>query len=98
MSTLLVAADGAETAQCLLMAQSGHCHRHDQCPLSAFGVTAESLKAATADIGATQAELRDTHLKYHLQTAAILSAEQMQHYSMLRGYGSTTMHHHHDMQ
>ena len=27
-------------------------------------VTAESLKAATAEIGATQAELRDTHLKY----------------------------------
>jgi hypothetical protein len=61
-------------------------------------ITAESLKATTAQIGATQAELRNTHLKYHLQTAAILSAEQMQHYSMLRGYGSEPMQHHHDMQ
>ena len=42
-------------------------------------ITAESLKAATAQIGATQAELRNTHLKYHLQTAQVLSAEQMQH-------------------
>jgi hypothetical protein len=61
-------------------------------------VTAESLKAATADIGATQAELRDTHLKYHLRTAQILSAEQMQHYSTLRGYGSETQPQHHHMQ
>jgi hypothetical protein len=61
-------------------------------------ITAERLKATTAQIGATQAELRKTHLKYHLQTAAILSAEQMQHYSMLRGYGSEPMQHHHDMQ
>ena len=59
-------------------------------------VTPESLKAATAAIGVTQGELRDTHLKYHLQTAQVLSAEQMQHYSMLRGYGSEpqTQHHH----
>ena len=48
-------------------------------------VTPESLKAATTAIGVTEAELRDTHLKYHLQTAQILSAEQMQHYSMLSG-------------
>jgi hypothetical protein len=61
-------------------------------------ITAESLKAATAQIGTTQAQLRNTHLKYHLQTAQILSAEQMQHYSMLRGYGSEQMQHHHDMQ
>jgi hypothetical protein len=52
------------------------------------------LKVATAQIGATQAELRDTHLKYHLETAQILSAEQMQHYSMLRGYGLESMQHH----
>ena len=61
-------------------------------------VTPESLKAATAAIGVTQGELRDTHLKYHLQTAQILSAEQMQHYSVLRGYESESvapMQHHH---
>jgi hypothetical protein len=62
-------------------------------------VTPESLKAATVAIGVTQGELRDTHLKYHLQTAQILSAEQMQHYSMLRGYGSASQtQHHHNMQ
>jgi len=61
-------------------------------------VTAESLKAVTVEIGATQAELRDTHLKYHLRTAQILSAEQMQHYSMLRGYGSEAQPQHHHMQ
>lgn len=65
---------------------------------ASHSITAESLKAATAQIGTTQAQLRNTHLKYHLQTAQILSAEQMQHYSMLRGYGSEQMQHHHDMQ
>jgi hypothetical protein len=65
---------------------------------ASHSITAESLKAATAQIGTTQAQLRNTHLKYHLQTAQILSAEQMQHYSMLRGYGSEQMRHHHDMQ
>jgi hypothetical protein len=66
---------------------------------ASHSVAPESLKAATAAIGVTQGELRDTHLKYHLQTAQILSAEQMQHYSILRGYGSETqMQHHHNMQ
>ena len=61
-------------------------------------VTAENLKTATEQLGVTQAALRDTHLKYHLQTAQILSAEQMQHYSVLRGYESESvapMQHHH---
>jgi phage-related minor tail protein len=65
---------------------------------ASHSITAESLKAATAEIGVTQAELRDTHLKYHLQTAQVLSAEQMQRYSMLRGYGSGPIQHHHNMQ
>jgi Spy/CpxP family protein refolding chaperone len=50
-------------------------------------VTANSLSSATAAIGATQAELRKTHLKYHLMTSGLLTASQMQHYSQLRGYG-----------
>jgi len=60
-------------------------------------VTAETLKDATAQIGMTQAELRNTHLKYHLQTAQILTADQMQHYAMLRGYGAEMpmQHQHH---
>ena len=61
-------------------------------------VTADNLKTATEQIGLTQAALRNTHLKYHLQTAQILSAEQMQHYSVLRGYGSGVPMQHHHMQ
>ena len=62
-------------------------------------VTPERLKAATKAIGVTQGELRDTHLKYHLRTAQILTPNQMQKYSALRGYGSTTpMQHDHQHQ
>jgi Spy/CpxP family protein refolding chaperone len=58
-------------------------------------VTPESLKASTAAVAVTQGELRETHLKYHLSTAAILSPGQMQRYAELRGYGDQPMHHHH---
>src|SRR3954468_20257635 len=34
-------------------------------------VTPESLKVTTAAVAATQGELRETHLKYHLSTADI---------------------------
>jgi LTXXQ motif family protein len=59
-------------------------------------VTLESLKASTAAVAVTQGELRETHLKYHLSTAAVLSSSQMQRYAELRGYGGQPMHHHHD--
>jgi hypothetical protein len=49
-------------------------------------VTATNLGAATAAIGVIQAELRNTHLKYHLLTSGLLTAAQMQRYSELRGY------------
>jgi LTXXQ motif family protein len=58
-------------------------------------VTPESLKASTAAVAATQGELRDTHLKYHLSTVALLSPDQMQRYAELRGYGDQPLHHHH---
>jgi hypothetical protein len=58
-------------------------------------ITAASLKDATAQIGVTQAALRNAHLKYHLQTAQILSADQMKTYSALRGYGAEAPMHHH---
>jgi TnpA family transposase len=58
-------------------------------------VTPESLKAATAAVAVTQGELRETHLKYHLSTADVLSADQMQKYAELRGYGSGDQHHQH---
>jgi Spy/CpxP family protein refolding chaperone len=59
-------------------------------------ITPEGLKAATADIGSTQAELRNTHLKYHLETAQILSPKQLHQYAMLRGYATDApMQHNH---
>jgi hypothetical protein len=58
-------------------------------------VTPESLKASTAAVATTQGALRETHLKYHLSTVAILTPGQMQRYAELRGYGEKPMHHHH---
>jgi hypothetical protein len=61
-------------------------------------ITPESLKSSTAAIAATQAILRETHLKYHLSTAALVTESQMQRYSDLRGYGDHAMNptHHHN--
>lgn len=63
-------------------------------------ITPDTLKVETAQIGATQAELRNAHLKYHLQTAQILTPDQMQRYAALRGYGSAApmQHQQHHMQ
>jgi Spy/CpxP family protein refolding chaperone len=58
-------------------------------------VTPESLKASTAAVAMTQGALRETHLRYHLSTVAILTPGQMQRYAELRGYGEKPMHHHH---
>lgn len=55
---------------------------------ASHAITAETLKSQTAQIGVTQAQLRNTHLKYHLQTAQILTPDQMRRYSALRGYDS----------
>ena len=52
-------------------------------------VTPESLKTSIAAVAATQGELRETHLKYHLSTGAILSPSQMHKYAELRGYGGS---------
>jgi hypothetical protein len=43
-------------------------------------------------------ELREIHLKYHLSTADILTASQMQKYAELRGYTNRDDHQklHHD--
>jgi len=53
-------------------------------------VTAESLKTSVEAVAATQGILRETHLKYHLSTGAILSPSQMLKYAELRGYGGAT--------
>jgi len=58
-------------------------------------ITPESLRDATAAVARTQGELREAHLKYHLSTAALLDAGQMQRYAALRGYAEPSAHHHH---
>lgn len=65
---------------------------------SARIVTSESLKASIAAISETQGQLRESHLKYHLSTAALLDQSQMQRYAALRGYqrpDSSAGHKHH---
>jgi hypothetical protein len=57
-------------------------------------VTPESLKASTSMAAITQGTLRETHLKYHLRTVALLTPAQMHRYAELRGYGAHQMHHH----
>ena len=60
-------------------------------------ITPDALKKATTQIGATQAELRNAHLKYHLEMALILSPDQMKQYAELRGYTSDAPAAHHRM-
>lgn len=62
---------------------------------AARSMTPEDLKSITAAIALSQGELRETHLKYHLQTKSILTPAQMHRYAELRGYGAGQMHHHH---
>lgn len=50
-------------------------------------ITPESLKTATAAIGASQSELRAAHLRYHLSTLEILTLHQVHLHGSLRGYG-----------
>ncbi len=50
-------------------------------------ITPEQLKTATAAIGEIRGTLRYTHLKYHLETAALLTKTQIGRYAELRGYG-----------
>jgi len=47
---------------------------------------AEGLKAATTQAALAQGQLRETHLRYHLAMADLLSAEQVAAYNRLRGY------------
>jgi hypothetical protein len=59
-------------------------------------ITPTGLTTATAEIGATQGKLRETHLKYHLAMMTVLSAGQVEKYQALRGYTSTDASVHHD--
>ena len=58
-------------------------------------VTPEALQTATAQIGGTQARLREAHLKYHLSTVALLQPQQLERYTALRGYAAGASEHHH---
>lgn len=58
-------------------------------------ITLPSLKTSTAAVALVQGKLRETHLKYHLSTADILSTRQKKLYAELRGYGEIQTHHHH---
>ena len=49
-------------------------------------ISPASLQSLTARIGETTGQLRAVHLKYHLETAKLLTAQQRQHYAELRGY------------
>lgn len=49
-------------------------------------ISAEILGRLTKDIGERQGGLRATHLRYHLETVAILSPEQVATYNAARGY------------
>jgi Spy/CpxP family protein refolding chaperone len=57
-------------------------------------VTADSLARATAGIGATQAALREAHLKYHLAMMDVLTPAQIERYGALRGYAGEGGGHH----
>ena len=53
---------------------------------SAKAITPENLSASLAAIGALQAKVRGVHLEAHLAQIAILTPEQVERYSRLRGY------------
>lgn len=55
-------------------------------------ISSESLKNATSDISKTQGELREAHLRYHLYTARLLTADQLHKYYEIRGYSSDHIH------
>jgi len=60
-------------------------------------ITPDGLTAETTAIAELQGRLRYTHLAAHLETRALLSADQIALYRRLRGYGEpgASMRHHH---
>ncbi len=50
-------------------------------------VEAETLREDLTALAALQADLRFAHLDAHLETKAVLTAEQVARYAALRGYG-----------
>ena len=58
-------------------------------------VTPDRLAAETTAIGTLEGSLRSVHLAAHLQTRALLNADQVVIYNRLRGYDSPTAPHGH---
>ena len=63
-------------------------------------ISEQQLKAATENIGETQARLRNVHLRYHLRTRALLQPSQIRRYAELRGYSAdqAPVHHKHNQE
>ena len=60
-------------------------------------ITPDRLAAATAAIAELQGRLRAVHLSAHVETRALLNADQIARYEQLRGYGNPQApgeHHH----
>lgn len=55
-------------------------------------IEADGLRRRLHEIADLQADLRHTHLAAHLETRALLRAEQVARYDQLRGYGSGSGH------
>jgi Spy/CpxP family protein refolding chaperone len=53
---------------------------------ASHAATPELVEAKVQQIGAAQARVRASHLKAHLQTTALLTADQIARYESLRGY------------
>ena len=65
-----------------LIAREAALDRH----FAEHNISFDRLASLTAQIGETQGELRAVHLKYHLTTAEVLTADQRRQYAELRGY------------
>ena len=58
-------------------------------------ITPDRLAAATTAIAELQGRLRAVHLSAHLETRALLKADQIARYQQLRGYGDPSAPEHH---
>jgi hypothetical protein len=55
-------------------------------------LTSEDVERLTSEIGDVRGRLRATHLVAHLETAEVLSSEQIARYGQLRGYSEHSGH------
>jgi hypothetical protein len=53
---------------------------------SSRSATAAGVDGQLAQIGAAQARVRGSHLKTHIEAAALMTPAQIERYAQLRGY------------